>query len=203
MCFTRLRDVELHDGYAKVWVTEHGKEGAKFLQCIDSYPYLLRWLEAHPFQHEPDAFLFYAGTDKDSPVLPATVNKHLRRSVQGTRDRERSDGLLTQAQRSDLRQEKGDSDLELQHRAGWTSTKQLQTYDLSTPEDAYSDQLAKRGLTNREREEVDMSTKSCVCGALAGFADRLCTACHRVLDGRDGPRPSRRGRDQEDARPRP
>ncbi len=39
-------DVELHDNYAKVYLSEHGKEGVHgFLRCIDSFPYLVRWLE--------------------------------------------------------------------------------------------------------------------------------------------------------------
>jgi integrase len=31
MCYTRVGDVELHEGYGRVWVRSHGKEGAKFL----------------------------------------------------------------------------------------------------------------------------------------------------------------------------
>lgn len=38
--FTKLKDVEICDNYAKVNISEHGKEGCGLLQCIDSYPYL-------------------------------------------------------------------------------------------------------------------------------------------------------------------
>lgn len=186
ICYTRIRDVELHDGHAKVWVSEHGKEGAKFLQCIDSYPYLLRWLDRHPFLHDTNAYLFCCDTVGTQPMVPATINKHLRRACEQLGIDKAVTAYSLKRNGVTFGRRRGDSDLEIQHRAGWTSTKQLQTYDLSTPEDAYAEQLAKRGLANQEREEVDMSARTCVCGALVGFASRLCPKCYRVVDGRRG-----------------
>ena len=50
----RLRDIELFDNYAKVHISEHGKEGIGLLQCIDSYPHVIRWLDKHPLRKDPD-----------------------------------------------------------------------------------------------------------------------------------------------------
>ncbi|MAG73623.1 hypothetical protein CL620_04865, partial [archaeon] len=55
MLFTKIRDYNFYDNYAKIWISEHGKEGTGFLQCIDSYPYVMRWYNLHPFKDDPDA----------------------------------------------------------------------------------------------------------------------------------------------------
>lgn len=56
--YTKIKDVEIYDNYAKVYISEHGKEGTGFLQCINSYPYVSRWYNQHPLKTNPDAYFF-------------------------------------------------------------------------------------------------------------------------------------------------
>ncbi len=56
--YTKIKDVQIFDNYAKIFISEHGKEGVGFLQCIESFPYLAKWYNIHPLKHDPDAFLF-------------------------------------------------------------------------------------------------------------------------------------------------
>ena len=63
--YTKIKDVEIYDNYAKIWISEHGKEGIGFLQCIDSYQYLVKWLEKHPFKNNKDSFLFVNLSDRE------------------------------------------------------------------------------------------------------------------------------------------
>ncbi len=48
LCYIDTCNVEVKDNYARVRISEHGKEGTKTLQLVDNYYYLTRWLEQHP-----------------------------------------------------------------------------------------------------------------------------------------------------------
>ena len=179
ICYTRIKDVELHENYGRVWVSSHGKEGIKFLHCIDSFPYLLRWYSRHPFQHDDRAFLFCAGKKSDKPLNPATINKHLHLACKRLGISKNVSAYSLKRNGVTFRRLRGDSDVEIQHVAGWTSTKQLQTYDLSTPEDAFHQQLARRGLASgRSKPQGIAPPRTCSCGATLGFADKVCPNCN-------------------------
>jgi len=187
MCFRRIKDVELHENYARVWVSSHGKEGTKFLQCIDSFPYLVKWIGQHPYQNDPEAFLFMGRGDRDRPCTPAAVNKKLKTACKRLSIQKKITAYSLKRNGVTLRRLRGDSDVAIQHVAGWTSTKQLRTYDLSSAEDTFQGQLARRGLIPTEpggATETQLETKLCACGALVGFADRLCPGCKRSVDGK-------------------
>jgi len=184
MCYRRVRDLELHENYGRIWVSSHGKEGTKFLQCIDSFPYLVRWLEHHPFKGDPDAFLFMAGGLRDRPLTPAALNKKLRAACSRLGIEKRITAYSLKRNGVTFRRLRGDSDVEIQHVAGWTSTKQLQIYDLSSAEDTFKGQLVRRGLVAGGMTNGPVGgseTKLCVCGERVGFAERLCPRCKRVV----------------------
>ena len=74
----------------------------------------------------------------------------------------------------------------IQHRAGWTSTNQLKTYDLSTQQDSFKQELAKRGLIeSNEYKDLLPKTKECICGQIIGFTDRICPGCKRMTDTKE------------------
>jgi len=185
MCFRRIRDLELHENYGRIWVSSHGKEGTKFLQCIDSYPYLLKWIERHPYQSDPDAFLFMAKEERDRALTPAMINRRLKTACKRLGIDKRITAYSLKRNGVTFRRLRGDSDVEIQHVAGWTSTKQLQTYDLSNAEDTFRGQLTRRGLVPSEPGagiDAGMETTQCACGARVGFAERLCPRCKRQMD---------------------
>ncbi len=184
LCFRRLRDVELSEHHGRIWVSSHGKEGTKFLQCIDSYPYLVRWLEHHPHQADPDAFLFSPTQAPDRPLSPLSINRRLRRACRDLGIDKRITAYSLKRNGVTFRRLRGDSDLEIQHVAGWTSTKQLQTYDLSNAEDSFREQLVRRGLIDagRQRDAERIVASVCVCGNRVGFADAICRRCKRPLE---------------------
>ena len=58
LLYLRIRDVQFFDNYAKIYVSQHGKEGTKLIQCIDSFYYIQQWFCEHPNRKNKDAFLF-------------------------------------------------------------------------------------------------------------------------------------------------
>ena len=180
--YRRICDAELHDSYAKVWVSSHGKEGTKFLICIDSFPYLMKWISQHPYQGDDDAFLFIAKNERNRQLTPANINKKLRNACNDLGINKRVTCYSLKRNGVTFRRLRGESDVEIQHVAGWTSTKQLQIYDMSNAEDVFKNQLARRGLApKKETVVVSQLTKMCVCGAQVGFSEKICGRCKRVV----------------------
>ncbi len=186
LCYRKIKDIELEDTYARVWVRDHGKEGTKFLQCIDSFPYLLKWYEQHPYKGDKEAYFFISNGRSNNPLTPLNVNKKLRLACRNLRMDKKITNYSFKRNGITMSRLRGDSDVSIQHRAGWTSTKQLKVYDMSTKEDAFKVELAKRGLiTEQKYENYLPKTKICVCGEVLGFAEKVCIKCKRLTDKED------------------
>lgn len=184
LLYLRIRDVELHDNYAKVYLSEHGKEGVGLLQCIDSYPYLLKWLGVHPLRTSPDAFLFVntGDTNRLQQLRPQNINKLVRTACGHLGIDKPITCYSLKRNGITLRRLRGDSDMEIQHAARWTSTKQLKTYDMSNQEEAFRMELEKRGLIPSS-DGRGLDPKKCeFCGKPSGFGETLCLQCKRPLD---------------------
>lgn len=186
LLYLKIKDVELHDNYAKIYVSEHGKEGTKFLSCIDSFRYLTEWLNKHPLKSNPNAYLFITlgRRGKYGQLKPDTITKHIRNKCELLGIKKPITFYSIKRNGVTIRRLRGDSDLDIQHTAGWTSTKQLKTYDLSTHDDSFKIELVKRGLIKPEGKFKDyVVEKKCLfCATINGIADTICKNCKRPLD---------------------
>ncbi|MDO8556434.1 MAG: tyrosine-type recombinase/integrase [Nanoarchaeota archaeon] len=183
ICYTRIRDVEHGEGYAKVYISEHGKEGTKYLKCIDSYPYLLKWLEVHPYKDQQDSFLFIIDKEKDHQLNPPVISSRLRKACEKLQFNKRITAYSLKRNGVTFARLRGDSDAEIQAAAGWTTTRQLKTYDQSGADDYMKKALVKRGLIkDKEQTQLQPKTKECICGEHVGFAEKICPKCKRILD---------------------
>jgi integrase len=185
--YIKIRDIEFQDNYAKLYISEHGKEGCGFLLCIDSYPFLIKWLEIHPFKNNPDAFLFITNTKPSSSrqLTPYTINMHLRKACGSLAIKKRITCYSLKRNGVTFRKARGESDVEIQHVARWKSTKQLATYDYTNQEDMLKKQLMRKGLIkqNINQERLSPETRKCgFCNANNGFNDIFCKSCKRPLD---------------------
>ncbi len=185
--YTKIKDYEFYDSYGKVWISEHGKEGTGFLQSIDSYPYLQRWFEVHPLRDNPNAFFFLnEGRKKYQQMTNNHVNKKLKRACKNLGIDKQISCYSLKRNGITFRRLRGDSDVQIQHAARWTSTKQLQVYDMSNQEDALRMELIKRGIvsaTTEVEKQFQPKTKHCAfCSTSNGFTAEFCTGCRRPLN---------------------
>jgi len=184
--YIRIKDVELYDNYAKVWISEHGKEGTGFLQCIDSYPYLIKWLEKHPLKKNKDSFLFINLSDREfgQQLKPKNINNKLRTACKYLKIDKPITAYSLKRNGVTFRRLRGDSDMEIQHAARWTSTKQLKTYDLSQQDEAFKIELVKRGIIKDDKyKHLQPKVKECFfCNKKHGLAEEICDNCKRPLD---------------------
>ena len=184
--YTKIRDYEFYDNYAKIWISEHGKEGTGFLQCIDSYPYVLEWFNKHPCKSNKEAFFFINLRNKTDAKFEQLTNHNINQQLKIACSNLGIDRTITcySLKRNGVtfRRQRGDSDLEIQHAARWTSTKQLQIYDMSNQNDALRMELEKRGLTNKNAMETSSAKMCLFCNHRNGFTSEMCSNCKRPLD---------------------
>ncbi len=185
----KLKDVEIEDNYAKIYISEHGKEGTGFLRIIDSYFYLNQWLNKHPYsiKNNPEKYLFIntGRVNQYKQLKPTAVNKLIRERCKKLGINKPITLYSLKRNGVTLMRLRGKSDLDIQHTARWTSTKQLRTYDLSNQEDSFRVELVKRGLIKAKGKfkEFEPTTKTCVfCGASNGIGETICDKCQRPLD---------------------
>lgn len=185
LLYVRLRDVELHDEYAKVFISEHGKEGVGVLQCIDSYPYLVKWLQVHPLKSDGSSFLYVntGNTGTLKQLKPANINKMIRKACKDLGIPKPVTCYSLKRNGVTLRRLRGESDVEIQHAARWTSTKQLKTYDQSGQDDSFRLALERRGILQPKGSAPGNSVRICgFCNWRVGFSEVICPKCLRPLD---------------------
>ena len=185
LLYLRVRDVEVYDNYAKLQVSEHTKEGIKTLLIIDSFPFLVRWLESHPLRKNKEMFLFiYNDRMRGQQAKPHYLNLLIKRACQSLGIEKPITCYSLKRNGVTFRRLRGDSDVEIQHVAGWTSTKQLKVYDLSQRDEILKMQLIKKGLLyDPKYKELTPETKECLfCREKNGFTQEACSSCKRPLD---------------------
>lgn len=191
LMYLRIGNVEVFDSYAKIYVTEHGKEGAKLIQCIDSFPFVQKWLSRHPDGSNKDAFLFTTNCG-NKQLTPYNLNKKLRTACKNLAIDKPVTSYSLKRNGVTFRRLRGEDDLDIQHAAGWTSAKQLSTYDMTTQEDAFVKKLVERGKIDNKSpvyekiiHNYSFTEKICsFCGEKSPFNEQYCTnpSCVRPLD---------------------
>ncbi len=184
LLYLRRKDINLKDSWAEIKVSAHGKEGVKILQCIDSFGYVSEWYNKHPVDDDNAFFFLNLGnTGTHGQLKIHTLNKHLRNKLKVCKINKRVTCYSLKRSGITFRRLRGDSDLSIQHAAGWTSNKQLKTYDKSTVGESFKIELAKRGLIKDDAyKRFKPTTKECICGVKNKLSDEICHSCKRPLD---------------------
>jgi integrase len=186
LLYLKIGDVELYNNYAKIFISEHGKEGTGILQCIDSYPYLIKWLNLHPLKKDKTAFLFVntGNTNTFKQLKPKNINNAIHKACKALSINKPVTCYSLKRNGVTLRRLRGESDVEIQHAARWTSTQQLKTYDLSSQDEAFKLALEKRGLVQSDKNTAEsLKTKTCpFCNESVGFGEIICPKCKHALN---------------------
>lgn len=180
-----IADVEIFDNYAQITISEHGKEGIGILRVIDSYYYLTKWLNQHPLKHDPTAPLFINQGQRNQlgRFTPYAANKKIKKQCKQLKINKPI--TLYSFKRNGVThcRLRGDSDVDIQHRARWTSTKQLSTYDLSNQKDSFKQELIQRGIINTENTTTQSINKECpYCKHTVPTGENYCPTCQRPQD---------------------
>jgi len=187
LLYVKIKNVDLYDNYAKIYISEHGKEGTKMLQIIDSYTYLTRLLNNHPKRKDPESYLFvnigHVNQGKQMSIF--NINKMIKAKCNDQGIKKKVTAYSFKRNGVTIARLRGDSDVTIQHKAGWTSTNQLKTYDMSNAEEAMRIELIKRGIVKADdaHKNYEPLTKTCIfCETVNAKSNEVCDNCHRILD---------------------
>ncbi len=183
----KIKDVEIKTNYAKIYISDYGKEGTGFLRVIDSYFYLAKWFNKHPMKHNPEAYLFIntGRRNRYSQMTPYAANKLISERCKKLGIHKNITLYSLKRNGVTMMRLMGKSDLEIQHTARWTSNKQLKTYDMSSQEESFRKELIERGIITARKDEKGFkpSSKKCFfCEAINGIAETICNNCKRPLE---------------------
>ena len=192
LCYIKLKDVELYDNYARVRISEHGKEGTKSLQLIDNYHYLVKWLNKHPFNKEehPEKHLFISREHSKygRQISPKSANFLLRRKLKKLNIDKRITNYSFKRSGVTSMLINGKPGQEIQRIAGWSSTDQLKTYDIAGQSEYLEQELIERGLVKDSKKAKKLSKKYKICSfcnEINPISDKICNKCSRPLDRED------------------
>jgi integrase len=182
LCYIKIKNVDFLEQHAIVYVTEHGKEGIKKLLIMDTFPYLVKLLNSHKNRNNKESYLFLS--HYGNQMTPFAINKHLKKACKKLEIDKPITCYSFKRFGVTFRRLRGDDDVTIQRIAGWTSTKQLKTYDQSNQDDVFKIELAKRGLVkDKKYSKFTPQTKPCpYCGELVGFAESACPNCSHIVD---------------------
>ena len=180
----KISGIEDYNDYALI-NTERGKEGIKKLICIDSYAFLKEYLKNHPLKDNKDSYLFTNYYRMiDSNIHPKYINQRLRRACNDLKLGKTITLYSLKRFGVTSKRLQGYTDNEIIKTAGWTSGKQLATYDLSTQQEVIDSLLAKKGIRKDDENYNILQKKSCIyCGkGDIDFNEDDCPNCRRSLD---------------------
>jgi integrase len=181
-----IGDVKLFENYATIDVSSGGKEGTKMLVVIDGYQDLRSWLNKHPLKNNSSSLLFITlkGNNRNRPLTIANINKSIRNACADLNIKKRitcysfkrngiSDSLI-----------RGESGKEIQTKAGWTSQKQLKTYDIASEQEVIKQILIKKGVikADAKNKSIAPTKKQCpFCNVYNDISNKSCDSCGHLL----------------------
>lgn len=186
LLYRKIKDVHLEENYGWIDISSHGKEGIGILRCVDSYSYLIEYLNNHPQRNNPEAWLFYIKkAGRYEQMKPHSINKKLRETCKKI-------GLNKPITCYSFKRNgvthlrlRGEADKDIQSRARWKTTEQLHTYDISDQKIAFRAELVRKGIIKpeSEAEKIDApTTKPCAfCNTINPLNNKICSSCKRLL----------------------
>ncbi len=187
LAFIDTDKIEIKDNYARVRISQHGKEGTKTLQLVDNYYYLINWLKQHPLYKKGKKgiplFINQSNNRKGLRIHPRSANQFLRQKLKELGIDKTLSNYSFKRNGVTHRYLHGDSAQSIQKTAGWSSVRQLKTYDLSDQEEFLEQELIDKGIIKDKEKQKKASYKVCpFCNIIAPISAERCPSCHRLMD---------------------
>lgn len=187
----RIKDVILYDDSAILQIYDDGKSLFRDIPIIDSVPYLMKWLEDHPFKDDPEAPLFVATRLKGNARVfvkePLSIKRIQSKLQKLGKDAEVENPVNPHAIRkaTATRLSKHLSPAELEAIMGWVEGSQIanQYYIKVDPKELMHKRRVIAGIAEPEElEETDQPRKCPRCKSLNPYDAQRCSYCRLVLD---------------------
>ena len=177
----KLRSVEPEEKYARVVVD--GKTGMRRVIVLFAWPYLIQWLNMHPYRNDPDAPLWI--NVKGEPMAYAALSKKLN-------DLRRKAGIKKKVNPHQFRHSRATylsrhlTEAQLSQYLGWVQGSRMpQIYVHMSGRDLDKPILRLYGFEEEEAKKMKPELKPAVCwkcGSLNVADASVCSSCGSFLN---------------------
>lgn len=185
LAYLKIRDFTFYDNYSTARVSSHGKGGTKTIQFeLLSHPYIVQWYNKHPFKSDKDAYFFV--NSRGRQLTPFAVRKRLIKACQELNIDKNLTAYSFKRNGITFARLQGVPSKIIVVKAGWSNSKQLDTYDIGTTDEALQQHRINLGLEvdkKARQKEKKLQGKECIfCKTLNIATAEICTTCQRPLD---------------------
>ncbi len=178
----KIGDFVVKDGYAEINIPD-GKTGKRIVYIHNSLPYLLKYLDVHPFKDNPNSYIWISDAQDSRKVNQPLVHIGAKRLIDRCFARagvtKRHNLHWFRHSRASILAPKMTESL-LCKFMGWTiGSEQVKTYVHLCSKQMEDVFLAMNGL-RPHAEQVEKPIK-CLCGTLNNPQDRYCYKCYKPL----------------------
>ncbi len=168
------------DNYLEIHVPD-GKTGKRIIYATKSIPYVLRYLDIHPFKNSANSFLWVSSANKNrnDPLRHIGGQKLIDRCFKRAKIIKKHNWHWFRHSRATILAPKL-NEVMLCKYMGWVlGSNQVKIY-VHLCHEALEDVFLTMNSIKPREEEIDKPIK-CMCGSLNGTSERYCFKCHRPL----------------------
>jgi len=180
----KIKNIKLKSDHA--FVTVNGKTGERRVVLTDSFPYIIKLLDMHPFKDNPEAYLFLNKKQMGSKLMGGGIAKALKKGAKLAQIKKKVyPHLLRHSKLTELAKN-GYNERDLRIFAGWSSdSKMPDTYLHYGEEHVNNKILSDKGLiddkTKNNKENI-LKPKTCLkCKKINPATSSYCD-CGMALD---------------------
>ncbi len=170
----RIRDLIFDDYGAKVKVS--GKTGTRTIRLIDSVPYLVEWLNQHPYKGDQNAYLWvgFASNHYGERLYGGSVHTKLRTYAKRAGITKKIfPHLLRHSRLTWLAQKEGFNERDLRLFAGWSEISEMPNTYLHYGEEEVDKKLRhSKGLSTEGEMEQETAERE-------ALQPKICARCHK------------------------
>lgn len=176
----KVGSILIKDNFAEINVPD-GKTGKRVVYVTRSLPYLIRYLDTHPFKNDKNSYLWLseANFNLNDPLIYMGGQRIIDRCFERANVHKRNNWHWFRHSRATILAPKL-SEAMLCRYMGWTiGSKQVNTYVHLCNNQLENVFLSINGMKQKE-EEIEKPIK-CICGSLNHAKERYCFKCYKPL----------------------
>ncbi len=176
----KIKDIQF-DQYGR-FILVSGKTGWRRIRILDYSRDLLRWLDSHPFKHDPESYVWIR-PENNQRITPNFTNYLLRKLAKKA-------GITKNVHAHALRHARATelakilTEQQLKVYCGWVNDSRMASvYVHLSGKDVDEALLKARGISTEIKEEQKQSTKFCPkCKEPNSYLSHFCRRCGSPLD---------------------
>jgi len=175
----KIGNIKMKESYIEINVPD-GKTGKRVIYATKSIPYIIRYLDIHPYKNNNNSYLWLSDArfNLNQPLQHRGGQKLINRCFERAGIAKRHNWHWFRHSRATILAPKL-TEVMLCKYMGWTTGKMIKTYVHLCNNQLEDTFLALHGIKSK-KDETEKPIK-CICGALNNPKERYCFKCYKPL----------------------